>query len=70
MNFKHDLAMMSKQEMEEAGIIVPSDWNDYKICMKYFELQQRWFDSSVSYNIFYFTDVYFTHNAGFLSCDF
>ncbi|MDD6570927.1 MAG: hypothetical protein PUF12_00935 [Thermoflexaceae bacterium] len=53
MNFKHDLAMMSKQEMEEAGIIVPSDWNDYKICMKYFELQQRWFDSSVSYNIFY-----------------
>ena len=53
MNFQHDLAMISKNELEDAGITVPKEWDDYHICMKYLELEQRWFDSSIAYNVFY-----------------
>ena len=49
MDFKHDLAEISRQELHKEGIIVPKEWDDYRICMKYLELHHRWFDSSVAY---------------------
>lgn len=49
MDFKHDLAEISRQELHKEGIKVPKEWDDYRICMKYLELHHRWFDSSVAY---------------------
>ena len=49
MDFKHDLAEISKQELHKEGIRVPKEWDDYQICMKYLEIHHRWFDSSVPY---------------------
>ena len=53
MDFKHDLAQYAKQELIEAGITVPSEWDDYHICLNYYEISQRWFDSSVPYKVLY-----------------
>lgn len=49
MNFKHDLAEISKKELHKEGIWIPKEWDDYQICMKYLEIHHRWFDSSVPY---------------------
>ena len=49
MNFHHDLAEISKKELHKEGIRVPKEWDDYQICMKYLEIHQRWFNSSVPY---------------------
>lgn len=49
MDFKHDLAEISKLELHKEGIRVPKEWDDYQICMKYLEIHHRWFDSSVPY---------------------
>ena len=53
MNFRHDLAEISRQELNQAGIRVPKEWDDYKVCMEYLEISRRWFDSSVSYKVEY-----------------
>ena len=53
MNFKHDLAEISKKELNEAGIKVPQEWNDYTTCIKYVDIQHRFFDSSVPYMVAY-----------------
>ena len=50
MNFKHDLAEISRKELNKAGIVVPSEWDDYTICMKHLDIHHRFFDSSVSCN--------------------
>lgn len=49
MNFQHDLAKMTRQNLENAGITVPTDWDDYHTCMNYLEIHQRCFDSSIPY---------------------
>lgn len=49
MNFKHDLAEISRKELHKEGIWVPKEWNDYQICMKYLEIHHRWFNSSIPY---------------------
>lgn len=53
MDFHHDLAVMATGFLNQAGIKVPADWDDYHICMKYLEIHQRWFDSSVPYDVLY-----------------
>lgn len=53
MNFQHDLAQIAVQELNDAGISVPNEWDDYHICMKYLEIHQRWFDSSIPYEVKY-----------------
>lgn len=35
MNFKHDLAETSRKELNQAGIVVPRDWDDHTVCVKY-----------------------------------
>ena len=53
MNFKHDLAEISRKELNKAGIVVPSEWDDYTVCMKHLDIHHRFFDSSVSYMVAY-----------------
>lgn len=53
MDFQHDLAMMAKDELMDSGIDVPDDWDDYHICLNYYEISMRWFDSSVPYVVVY-----------------
>lgn len=53
MDFRHDLAVMATGFLNQAGIKVPEEWDDYHICMKYLEIHQRWFDSSVPYDVLY-----------------
>ena len=48
MNFKHDLAEISRKELNQAGIVVPRDWDDHTVCVKYLDIHHRFFDSSVS----------------------
>lgn len=53
MDFQHDLAEISRQLMCDAGITVSPDWDDCYACIKYLELHQRWFDSSIPYEVVY-----------------
>lgn len=53
MNFKHDLAEISKKELNRAGIVVPKGWDDFTICVKYLDFKHRAFDSSVAYKVVY-----------------
>lgn len=53
MNFKHDLAEISRKELNQAGIVVPRDWDDHTVCVKYLDIHHRFFDSSVSYMVAY-----------------
>lgn len=53
MDFQHDLAVISTELLNQVGIRVPPHWTDYQICMKYLELHQRWFDSSIPYEVAY-----------------
>ena len=58
MNFKHDLAEISKKELHKEGIKVPKEWDDYRICMKYLEIHHRWFDSSVPYMVVFSRELW------------
>lgn len=51
MNFQNDLAQMLKEELLQDGINIPSDWDDYHICMNYLQISHRWFNSSVPYKV-------------------
>ena len=53
MNFHQDLARIAYEELTQAGIAVPSSWDDYHICLNYMEISHRWFDSSISYAVVY-----------------
>lgn len=53
MNFQHDLAQIAYEELTQAGITVPSSWDDYHICLNYMEISHRWFDSSIPYYVIY-----------------
>ena len=53
MDFHHDLAMIAKEELNHKGVVVPKQWNDYQIFMKYIQLKQRWFNSSIPYYVVY-----------------
>ena len=53
MDFQHDLAEISKELMHNAGVAVLPDWDDCYVCIKYLELQHRWFDSSIPYGVVY-----------------
>ena len=58
MNFKHDLAEISKKELHKEGIKVPKEWDDYRICMRYLEIHHRWFDSSVPYMVVFSRELW------------
>lgn len=53
MNFTYDLAQYAKQELIDAGITVPDEWDDYSVCLNYYEISQRWFNSSIPYKVLY-----------------
>lgn len=53
MNFEHDLAQLAKCELNRNGVTLPKGLTDVQICVKAFEIHQRWFDSSVSYGVVY-----------------
>ena len=53
MDFKHNLAELSREMMVDAGVKVSEDWDDYYTCVKYLELHHRWFDSSVPYIVLF-----------------
>ncbi len=53
MDFRHDLAEISKKELLADGVSVPTDWDDYDICLSYIEMKYRCFDSSVPYKVLY-----------------
>lgn len=53
MDFQHDLAEISRELMRNAGVTVLPEWDDCYACIKYLELQHRWFDSSIPYGIVY-----------------
>lgn len=53
MNLQHDLAMISKQELLESDIIFDEDLDDYHLVLTYLETNERWFDSSIAYEIKY-----------------
>lgn len=53
MNFMHDLAEISRKELNQAGIVVPRNWDDYTVCMKYLDIHHGFFDPSVSYMVAY-----------------
>ena len=48
MDFKKDLANISKKILKQKGIIVSNEWDDYHIVMNFLEIQRRWlFDFKV-----------------------
>lgn len=51
MDFKHDLAKLVGKMMTKAGIKISAAWNECYTCIKYFELYQRKFDSSIPYMV-------------------
>ena len=53
MDLQHDLAEIAKQDLINVGITIPTDWDDYAVCMNYLEIHQRWFDSSIPYRVVY-----------------
>lgn len=53
MNFKHDFAELLKTEMMKRGVVVQNSWDEYQICLNYVELNQRWIDDNVSYEVVY-----------------
>ena len=57
MDFQHDLAEISRGLMRDAGINVLPEWDDCYACIKYLELHQRWFNSSISYDVVYSNEL-------------
>lgn len=53
LDLQHDLAKIAKQDLINAGMTIPTDWDDYAICINYLEIHQRWFDSSIPYRVVY-----------------
>lgn len=53
MDFKHDLTEISKKELNNVGIKVPKEWNDYTTCIKYVDIHHRFFNSSEPYMVAY-----------------
>lgn len=53
MNFKNDLAGIASTQLAQEGISIPSDWNADDVCINFFELTHRWFDSSIPYKVVY-----------------
>lgn len=53
MDFFHDLAKISKQELLDSNIKVPSDWDDYDMVLNYLEMSKRWFYCSIPYKVVY-----------------
>lgn len=53
MDFFHDLAKISKQELLDSNIKVPIDWDDYDMVLNYLEMSKRWFDCSIPYKVVY-----------------
>lgn len=53
MNFCHDLALISKENLKHMGISPPKEWDDHKICLNYSEIRQRFFYSFISYSVKY-----------------
>lgn len=53
MDFKNDLAEIATAHLTNEGIIIPSDWDARDICINFFELTHRWFDSSIPYQVVY-----------------
>lgn len=51
MNFEHDLSEICKEMMRNAGIEISGEWSDSYTCIKYLELHQRWFNSSIPYGV-------------------
>lgn len=49
MNFHHDLAMITKEELNRAGVVVQRTWDDYHIYMNYLQISHRLFNSSIPY---------------------
>lgn len=53
MNFKNDLAEIASAQLAQEGISIPPDWNEDDVCINFFELTHRWFDSSIPYKVVY-----------------
>lgn len=57
MDFQNDLTKLLKQKMQKENIYIPTDWDNFQICMSYFEVSHRCFDSSVPYKVLYSNEL-------------
>lgn len=53
MDFRHDFAVMAREDMRCIGIAFPPEWDDYKVCTRFLQIKQRRFNSSIPYYVLY-----------------
>ena len=53
MDFKNDFVEIASEILRKEGVTIPTEWNSRDICINFFELTYRWFDSSIPYHVVY-----------------
>lgn len=53
MDFKYDFVEIASEILRKEGVTIPTEWNSRDICINFFELTYRWFDSSIPYHVVY-----------------
>lgn len=53
MDFRHDFAVMAREDIRCIGIAFPPEWDDYKVCTRFLQIKQRRFNSSIPYYVLY-----------------
>lgn len=58
MDFHHDLAEIARKNLKELGIATPANWDDYTTYLKWLQVKQRRFNSSVHYQVQYSKELH------------